>query len=67
MATHVSILAWESLWTEGPSGLQSMGSQRVGHDLVIKQHTQLWCFIKLLIHLTSLLSSKTYKSFLFEP
>ena len=35
------------------------GSQRVGHDLVIKQHTQLWCFIKLLIHLTSLLNSKT--------
>ena len=35
------------------------GSQRVGHDLVIKQHTQLWGFIKLLIHLTSLLNSKT--------
>ena len=51
----------------GPGGLQSMGSQRVGHDLVIKQHTQLWCFIKLLIHLTSLLNSKTLKSFLFEP
>ena len=32
MATHSCILAWESLWTEVPSGLQSMGSQRVGHD-----------------------------------
>ena len=32
MATHSSILAWEILWTEEPSGLQSMGSQRVGHD-----------------------------------
>ena len=37
MATHSSILDWESPWTEEPGGLQSMGSQRVGHDLVIKQ------------------------------
>ena len=36
MATHSSILAWEIPWTEEPSGLQFMGSQRVGHDLVIK-------------------------------
>ena len=32
MATHSSILAWEISWTEEPGGLQSMGSQRVGHD-----------------------------------
>ena len=32
MATHPSILAWRIPWTEGPSGLQSMGSQRVRHD-----------------------------------
>ena len=32
IATHSSILAWESPWTEEPGGLQSMGSQRVGHD-----------------------------------
>ena len=32
MATHSSILAWRSPWTEQPGGLQSMGSQRVGHD-----------------------------------
>ena len=32
MATHTSILAWKIPWTEEPSGLQSMGSQRVGHD-----------------------------------
>ena len=32
MATHSSILAWEILWTEEPGNLQSMGSQRVGHD-----------------------------------
>ena len=28
MATHTSILAWEISWTEEPSGLQSMGSQK---------------------------------------
>ena len=32
MATHASILAWRIPWTEEPAGLQSMGSQRVGHD-----------------------------------
>ena len=34
MATHSSILAWKISWTEGPGGLQSMGSQRVRHDWV---------------------------------
>ena len=32
MAPHSSILAWEIPWTEEPGGLQSMGSQRVGHN-----------------------------------
>ena len=32
MATHSSIHAWKIPWTEEPGGLQSMGSQRVGHD-----------------------------------
>ena len=32
MAPHSSILAWKILWMEGPGGLQSMGSLRVGHD-----------------------------------
>ena len=32
MATHSSTLAWKVPWTEEPGGLQSMGSQRVGHD-----------------------------------
>ena len=31
LATHFSIPAWRILWTEGPGGLQSTGSQRVGH------------------------------------
>ena len=32
MTTHSSILAWIIPWTEEPGGLQSMRSQRVGHD-----------------------------------
>ena len=32
MAPHSSTLAWKIPWTEEPDGLQSMGSQRVGHD-----------------------------------
>ena len=32
MATHCSIPAWRIPWTEGPAGLQSRGSPRVGHD-----------------------------------
>ena len=38
MATHSSILAWRIPWTEEPSGLQSMGLQRVAHDWM----TSLW-------------------------
>ena len=32
MATHSSTLAWKVPWTEEPGMLQSMGSQRVGHN-----------------------------------
>ena len=32
METHSSTLAWKIPWTEEPGRLQSMGSQRVGHD-----------------------------------
>ena len=32
IATHSSILDWETPWTEEPGGSQSTGSQRVGHD-----------------------------------
>jgi len=32
MAIHSSALAWKIPWTEKPGRLQSMGSQRVGHD-----------------------------------
>ena len=32
MATHSNILAWRIPWTEEPGSLQSVGSQRIGHD-----------------------------------
>ena len=32
MAIHSSTIAWKIPWTEEPGRLQSMGSQRVGHD-----------------------------------
>ena len=37
IAIPSSILAWEIPWTEKPNGLQSMGLQRVRHDLATKQ------------------------------
>ena len=37
MATHSSTLAWEIPWSEDPGGLQSVVSQRVGHNLATKQ------------------------------
>ena len=40
MATHSSILAWRSPWTEEPGGLQSKGSHRVRHDWVTNTTTQ---------------------------
>ena len=40
MATHSSILAWRTPWTEEPGGLQSMGSQSFRHNLVTEQLQQ---------------------------
>ena len=42
MAIHSSTLAWKIPWTEEPDRLQSMGSQRVGHDWA----TSLWLYSK---------------------
>ena len=39
MTTHSSMLVWEISWTEDPGMLQSMGSQRVRHDLATKQQS----------------------------
>ena len=38
MAAHSSTLAWKILWMEEPGRLQSMGSQRVGHDWATSLH-----------------------------
>ena len=53
MTTHSSILAWKIPRTEGPGGLQSMGSQRVGHDWTYTHNMQysLWKHL-LIIFLT---------------
>ena len=42
MTTHSSILAWKVPWTEEPGGLQSLGSQRVGHYRVSSLSFTLW-------------------------
>ena len=39
MATHSSVLAWRVPWTEEPGGLQSIGSQRAGHDCLTNTST----------------------------
>ena len=45
MATHSSIPAWDVPWTEEPDGLQSTGSQRVGHDWMTEHaHTKIEMF-----------------------
>ena len=55
MASHCSILAWRIPWTEEPGGLQSTGSQRVGHSWEINyQHwvTAMCQQLCLFIHIT---------------
>ena len=42
MVTYSNILAWRIPWTEEPGGLQSKGSQRVGHDWVTNTHTYIY-------------------------
>ena len=54
IATHSSILAWRIRWTEEPGGLQSTGSQRVGHDWATSLSLSLigedWCSRTVDIH-----------------
>ena len=45
MAIHSSIIAWKVPWIEEPGGLQSMGSQRVGHDLATKPLPPSYLFV----------------------
>ena len=58
MVPHSSILAWDIPWTEEPGGLQSMGSQRAGHDLVTKQQEIIFHFLNLNSDLFSWTKSK---------
>ena len=58
MATHSSILVWKISWMEEPGRLQSMGSQRVGHDWVTslslsEENKNILCnftFIKMMVY-----------------
>ena len=43
MATHSSMLTWRILWTKEPGGLQSLETQRVGHDWVTNTFTFHFC------------------------
>ena len=54
MATHSSILVWEIPWTEEPGGLQSTGSQRVGHD-----------WVRMLMHQGILMQAYVWEPLLF--
>ena len=49
MGTHSNIFAWRILWTEKPSGLQSMASQSVRHDWSDTMETILWSFTLFLL------------------
>ena len=52
MATHSSILAWKTPWTEKAVGLQSMMLQRIRHDLPTKQQQSFFfCLTLCLDHL----------------
>ena len=74
MATHSSIFAWRIPWMEEPGGLQSTGSQRVGHDwaesfitdmnILINISWFMWTHISLGFYLCVKL--KTFQIFLFH-
>ena len=71
MATHSSFLAWRIPWTEEPSGLQSMWSQRVRHDWATKVRThthsiQEWIASNIPVLLNTVLFSEN-KDFLVWP
>ena len=53
MATHSTILDWEIPWTEEPGGLQSMGSQRIGHTKHTCMHTHMLVHVSPTLHLTT--------------
>ena len=60
MATHSSLLAWRTPWTEAPGGLQSMGSQRIGHNLATDISRSLLRFGQLLCLIESSVKMETF-------
>ena len=58
MATHSSVLAWRIPWTEEPGRLQSMESQRVGHDWVTNTHRQITILCESKIILSPLIGKR---------
>ena len=61
IATHSSILAWRIPWTEVLGGLQSLGSQRVGHNLATKQQLEA-AFMPILIGYLSYIRLFSFQS-----
>ena len=71
MATHSSILTWEIPWTENPVALQSVGSQRAGHDWVTEHAclqitSNTWYKCKSYIVISSVQSSSVAQSCLIR-
>ena len=69
IATYSSVLDWEIPWTEKRGRLQSVGSQRVGHNWVTKQQTILLIVAKIIISLWGchpVLQQGSWKAFLPE-
>ena len=62
MATHSSILAWRIPQTEEPGGLQSMGSQRVGHNWVTNTFTFIDTNVHILIKISQWPLNRDYHS-----
>ena len=65
MATHSTILAWRTPWTEEPGRLQSMGLQRVGPNWATNTFTSLFIFCFPSGNLSSVLISPIYSNAIF--
>ena len=67
MATHFSILAWRIPKTEQPGGLQSIGSQRVGHDSSDLTRIPLTVGLLFLCEIYSSIRSRIYFTLMLFP
>ena len=72
IAAHSSILAWEIPWTQEPGGLQSTGSQRVGHEhsfmclLAISMSSSVQCFFMSFLYFLIVLLLWSFESSLYS-